>query len=77
MDTLKKENRTDFEKDLLAMEEKYGIKFNKIIFTGWIIQYTCTYDNFKQTIIVNQDKLAQWELEVVSDNGINTKQYRI
>jgi len=34
MDTLKKENTTDFEKDLLAMEEKYGIKFNKIIFTG-------------------------------------------
>jgi hypothetical protein len=33
MQTLKKENTTDFEKELLTIEEKYGIKFNKIIFT--------------------------------------------
>ena len=67
----------ELEQDILALEKKYPIKFNKVIFTDWLIENTLTWGNFKQTIWVNKEKLAQWEFESMPINDINAKQFQI
>lgn len=67
----------ELEQDILALEKKYPIKFNKVIFTDWLIENTLTWDNFKQTIWVNKEKLAQGEFESLPINDPRATQYRI
>lgn len=68
---------TDFEKDLASLEDKYWIKIKKFIFREWLIEHTIIRDNFKETIWVNKEKLAQGEFESLPINDPKATQYRI